>query len=175
MGPMEGRSKPLLPFFNVKMLECLYMNHLSKSAEDTKKLAQAFLDSIEVGERAVVVALKGDLGAGKTAFAQAVGEILGVGENMHSPTFVIQKVYSISWRNFKNLIHIDAYRLDKESELLHLGWEKIIEEPENLILLEWPERVSGIIPESARCVCLKFIDETTREISFSADKDKEYA
>ncbi|MEX0932407.1 MAG: tRNA (adenosine(37)-N6)-threonylcarbamoyltransferase complex ATPase subunit type 1 TsaE [Parcubacteria group bacterium] len=143
------------------------MKHLSKSTEDTKALAQVFLDSVERGERAVVVALKGDLGAGKTSFSQAVGQILGVKENMHSPTFVIQKVYKIDWKGFTKLIHIDAYRLEKESELLHLGWEEIIKEPENLVLIEWPENVSGIVPEGAREVLLTFIDESTREIEYA--------
>ena len=97
-----------------------------------------------------MVALQGDLGSGKTAFTQEVGKILGVKENMHSPTFVIEKIYAIDFKNFKRLIHIDAYRLEKEQELLHLGWEEIIKEPENLIFLEWPENVSDIVPERAR-------------------------
>ena len=114
----------------------------------------------------MVVALDGNLGAGKTTFAQEVGKILGVVENMHSPTFVIEKIYQIDFKNFKRLIHIDAYRLEKDSELLHLGWNEIIKEPENLILIEWPENVSDIIPESAKRVSFKFIDHTTREISY---------
>ncbi len=169
MSPVQskGRSKPLLPFFAPKMLECLCMRHLSKSAEDTKEIARNFLNSIEARNSATVVALKGDLGAGKTNFTQAVGDIIGVKENMHSPTFVIQKVYSIDWKGFKNLVHIDAYRIEEESELLHLGWEEIINESENLIFIEWPENVAGIIPQSAIEVSLKFIDENTREISYA--------
>ena len=98
----------------------------------------------------MVVALQGDLGAGKTTFAQAVGLELGVNESMQSPTFVIEKIYEIDWNGFKNLIHIDAYRLEKDEELLHLGWQEIISEPENFILIEWPENVAGIIPENAK-------------------------
>src|SRR3990167_5499282 len=117
--------------------------------------------------KATVVALQGDLGSGKTTFAQAFGKVLGVEENMPSPTFVIMKFYNINWKGFKKLIHIDAYRLEKESELLHLGWEEIIKEPENLILIEWPENVAGIIPADAKKIFFKFIDETTREISYA--------
>lgn len=119
----------------------------------------------------MVIALQGELGAGKTAFAQEVGKILGVAENMHSPTFVIEKIYEINFNppageagNFKRLIHIDAYRLEKESELLHLGWQDLIKAPENLILVEWPENVAGIIPKDTRQISFKFIDESTREI-----------
>ena len=154
------------------------MKHLSKSLEDTNKIASDFLDSLEPIVRATIVALQGELGAGKTAFAQEVGKVLGVTENMHSPTFVIEKIYEINFRNFKYLVHIDAYRLEKparpddsghsggESELLHLGWRDLIKEPENLILVEWPENVAGIIPEDARKISFKFIDDTTREISY---------
>ncbi|MBI2674040.1 MAG: tRNA (adenosine(37)-N6)-threonylcarbamoyltransferase complex ATPase subunit type 1 TsaE [Candidatus Zambryskibacteria bacterium] len=140
------------------------MRYLSKSIEDTKQIAQKFLDTVEYIGGGYVVALEGDLGAGKTAFAQEIGKTLGVAENMHSPTFVIEKIYQINWRGFKNLIHIDAYRLEGDLELLHLGWNEIIKEPENLILIEWPENVSNIIPKDARQIHFKFIDESIREI-----------
>src|SRR3989344_4690866 len=104
------------------------MKYLSKSSEETNKIAQDFLNALKLGTGATVVALQGDLGAGKTAFAQEVGKILGVAENMHSPTFVIEKIYQIDFKHFKRLIHIDAYRLEKESELLHLGWQDLINE-----------------------------------------------
>lgn len=142
------------------------MKHISKSTQDTHKIAQEFLNTIKGGQKAAVVALQGDLGAGKTAFTQEVGKILGVRENVHSPTFVIEKIYAIEWGGFKNLIHIDAYRLEKDSELLHLGWEEITKEPENLIFIEWPENVSSVIPENAKRISFKFIDDVTREISY---------
>ncbi|MDO8569340.1 MAG: tRNA (adenosine(37)-N6)-threonylcarbamoyltransferase complex ATPase subunit type 1 TsaE [bacterium] len=155
------------------------MRYISKSIEETKQVAQKFLDTVEYIGGGYVVALQGELGAGKTAFTQEVGKILGVIENMHSPTFVIEKIYKIDPSStsgqvgFKNLIHIDAYRLEKASELLHIGWNEIIKEPENLILIEWPENVAGIILTDAKRISFKFIDDTTREISFDKTQDKE--
>ena len=149
------------------------MNYLSKSPEETNQIASDFLNTLEPISKATVVALQGELGAGKTAFAQEVGKILGVAENMRSPTFVIEKIYSINFNNFKRLIHVDAYRLEKESELLHLGWEDLIKEPENLVLIEWPENVAGVIPEDARRISFEFIDDATRRISFDKAQDKE--
>lgn len=140
------------------------MRYLSKSLKETNRIAGNFLNTLKLGKRATIAALQGNLGAGKTAFAQEIGKILGVVENMHSPTFVIEKIYGIDFKGFKKLIHVDAYRLDKESELLHLGWKEIIKEPENLVLIEWPENVAGIIPEDAKRIHFKFIDNTTREI-----------
>ncbi len=145
-------------------------------------LAQAFLNTLTKNEKGTVVALEGDLGSGKTTFSQSVGEILGVREVMQSPTFVIEKIYEINFEGFTHLIHIDAYRLDRFEELLHLGWEEICSRPENLIFIEWPERVKEIIPEDAKHIKFNFIDETTREISFDIDlesfgntQDKKYA
>ena len=144
------------------------MKYISKNLGETAKIAEDFLNTISPSNKACVIALQGDLGAGKTAFSKAVGEILGVTENVTSPTFVIEKIYPINWKGFKNLIHIDAYRIEKDSELLHLGWEEIVQEAENLVLIEWPENVSGIIPEDAKRINFKFIDEDTREISYES-------
>ena len=150
------------------------MKHISRNFEEVRGIARDFLNTLNpIGDSSVVVALQGDLGAGKTTFAQAVGLELGVNESMQSPTFVIEKIYEIDWNGFKNLIHIDAYRLEKDEELLHLGWQEIISEPENFILIEWPENVAGIIPENAKRISLKFVDENTREISFGEAQDKE--
>ena len=149
------------------------MKYLSKNAEETNKIASDFLNTLEPQDHATVVTLQGDLGAGKTALAQEVGKILGVVENMQSPTFVIEKIYSINFKNFKRLIHIDAYRLENGSELLHLGWQDLIKEPENLVLIEWPENVASVIPENAKRISFTFINKNTREISLNTSQDKE--
>jgi tRNA threonylcarbamoyladenosine biosynthesis protein TsaE len=140
------------------------MKSLSRSPEETRQIAQSLLSELSPSSSASVLALQGELGAGKTNFAQEIGKLVGVSENMHSPTFVIMKAYEIDFKGFKNLIHIDAYRLEREEELTHLGWEKIISEPENLVVIEWPENVPGLIPKEAKQVSFKVIDEHTREI-----------
>ncbi len=142
------------------------MTHLSRSLEETGRIAKEILDSLDKSSSATVLALQGDLGSGKTTFSQAAGKLLGVSEEMSSPTFVIEKIYDIDFKGFKKLIHIDAYRLEKAEELLHLGWEEILKNPENLIFIEWPENVSKIIPENAVKISFKFVDEQTREISY---------
>lgn len=105
--------------------------------------------------KATVVGLQGELGSGKTAFAQALGKMMGASEHIVSPTFVIMKSYDINWRGFRKLIHIDAYRIESESELLNLGWDELVENPQHLILVEWPERVEGIMPEDSRRIFFK--------------------
>ncbi|HPY13236.1 MAG TPA: tRNA (adenosine(37)-N6)-threonylcarbamoyltransferase complex ATPase subunit type 1 TsaE, partial [Candidatus Paceibacterota bacterium] len=67
---------------------------------------------------------------------------------------------------YKQLIHIDAYRLNSGRDLLLLGWDEIMANPDNLILLEWPERVKDIIPADVYKISFKFVDDSSREISF---------
>ncbi len=139
---------------------------VSKNIEDTRKLAVTFLQNLKASQKgATVVCLSGDLGSGKTAFAKEVGDIVGIPrDEITSPTFVIMKIFDIQHPDFKRLIHIDAYRLQKENELINLGWNEIIDEPKNLILIEWPEMVRGLIPKDAQTIKFTFVDEQTREI-----------
>ncbi len=113
------------------------------------------LSTLTPREQATVVTLSGDLGAGKTTFAQGVAKALGVGETVTSPTFVIQKIYDLpaqaglEGQKFSHLIHIDAYRLKSAHELEMLGWKELCAESGNLILVEWPEHVAALIPHDA--------------------------
>lgn len=107
-------------------------------------------------DHATIIALSGELGAGKTTFVQEVARTLGIEEQLSSPTFVIEKIYELPAemfdlrsRTFRRLVHIDAYRLNESRELEVLGWRDISHNPENLILIEWPERVPELIPEDA--------------------------
>ena len=118
-------------------------------------------------DTATVVALNGELGAGKTNLTQEVSLLLGIKEKIISPTFVIMKNYKINKnKKFKNLIHIDAYRIDNPDEFSHFKWQDFFLNKENLILIEWPEKVAKIIPQNSIKVFLSHIDEETRKIKF---------
>lgn len=100
-------------------------------------------------DSATVVALAGELGAGKTSFVQGMAAALGVEESVTSPTFVIEKVYELADQKFARLIHIDAYRLKDAHELETIGWDEISTDPGNIILIEWPERIPELLPADA--------------------------
>lgn len=122
-------------------------------AEELKAYAARFAQRISAqSDRAAVVTLSGELGAGKTTFAQALAKALSVEEDVTSPTFVIEKIYQLSGQKFERLIHIDAYRLENPHELESLGWREIAADPANLIVLEWPERVLQLIPADAMSI-----------------------
>lgn len=115
---------------------------------------------------ATIITFSGELGAGKTTITKELAKQLGIKERVVSPTFVIMKIYNTKDSKFKKLIHIDAYRLDKSEELLRLGWEEIISNKDNLIVVEWPERVSECFPFDIISLKLEHIDDNTRTIKF---------
>lgn len=132
--------------------------------DDVKSFAEKLITFIKYKEKvtAQVVTFSGDLGVGKTTLAKHIGRILGVKDNMTSPTFVIMKKYKTSDKTFKNLIHIDAYRLNQSSELINLGWDDILEDRSNLVIVEWPERVLECVEKADFKVQLRHIDEDKR-------------
>ncbi len=134
---------------------------------EMQKAAQRALERWGAAERAFVVGLSGDLGAGKTTFVQVLAKELGVHETITSPTFVIQKTYPLKQQKFARLVHIDAYRLTNTDELEALGFRALRDDPGNLIVVEWPERVSEILGEDER-ITFVWVDETTRTVAYEA-------
>ena len=124
------------------------------------------LDLVPEAGRATLVTLSGELGAGKTALTKAVAHALGVEEVVTSPTFVLEKIYLLSGRPFKRLIHIDAYRLEKGSDLAALGFDELMKDSGNLILLEWPERVAEALQEPSVRISIIANHDGSRTISY---------
>jgi tRNA threonylcarbamoyladenosine biosynthesis protein TsaE len=115
---------------------------------------------------ATLITLSGELGAGKTAFTKAVAKTLGVEEVVTSPTFVLEKIYPLSKGKFKNLVHIDAYRLTKGNDLAPLAFDECIKDTSNLVLFEWPERVVDALPTPARAITITVHQDGSRLISY---------
>jgi len=140
---------------------------LTHSPEETSSLASFFVSKLSAREpvsHATVVCMFGDLGSGKTTFVKGVAEALRVRESVTSPTFVLEKIYALDHPQFKNLIHIDAYRLEKGEEIVRLGWNEIIKDPHNLILVEWPQNIKDVLPTDYVSIECTFVDPTTRGI-----------
>ncbi|MEI6659810.1 MAG: tRNA (adenosine(37)-N6)-threonylcarbamoyltransferase complex ATPase subunit type 1 TsaE [bacterium] len=134
--------------------------------EDIHKVAKELISIADKSryQGAKIIALSGDLGAGKTTLTQEVARDLGVKENLTSPTFVIMKIYKITQKSFKRLIHIDAYRLNSDAELLNLGFQEMADNNENIIIIEWPERVPECTKNSICKVYLSHVDSETRSL-----------
>lgn len=118
-----------------------------------------------------ILALSGELGAGKTTLTQEMAKQIGIKENIISPTYIIMKIYAIDsdssyHKYFKKLIHIDAYRLDSSIELEKIGWQEIKKDEENLIIIEWPEKVESCLSKETFWIKLEHIDDQTRSVIF---------
>lgn len=130
--------------------------------------AASFASSLMPKESgATLVTLTGELGAGKTSFTQAVARALGIEESVTSPTFVLEKVYELAGNGFKRLVHIDAYRLESGAALRPLGFDELMQDKHNLILLEWPERVQDALPEADTRITLEVMPDTSRKLTYA--------
>lgn len=111
---------------------------------------------------ATLITLSGELGAGKTSFTQGIARVLGVDENITSPTFVLEKIYDLpegESGGFARLIHIDAYRLEGPVSLAPLNVYELLADASNLIVIEWPEKVEGQLPEADVAIALAIVPE----------------
>ncbi|MEK7464361.1 MAG: tRNA (adenosine(37)-N6)-threonylcarbamoyltransferase complex ATPase subunit type 1 TsaE [Patescibacteria group bacterium] len=97
---------------------------------------------------ALVFGLKGGLGAGKTTFIKGFVRGLGYKKRVTSPTFLIFKRLELKNKKFKNVFHVDAYRVRKPSDLNILGFKRIVDDPKNIVLVEWANKIKGRLPEN---------------------------
>lgn len=126
----------------------------SSSPAATRKLAgelvRKIVRSTKDRKSAAVIALNGELGAGKTVFAKGLARGLGIRRPISSPTFIIFRNYPVREKgSFENFVHMDAYRLKSAAELKILNFPELLKNPKNLILIEWADNVKKIIPRNA--------------------------
>lgn len=139
-------------------------NFLTHSAEETKELGKKLAREIKPG---TLVCLVGDLGAGKTTFAQGFLEEMGAAHPYTSPTFVIMKQYDLSApiSGIERIYHADAYRVEAK-DLSALGFAEWRADEHGIVILEWPERVQEIIPNNARKISFVWKSDSEREVVF---------
>lgn len=139
----------------------------SKSKSETKKAGQKLAKNLQSGD---VVALYGDLGAGKTIFAQGVASGLSVKRKVTSPTYIFMRSYPI-YKNNQNLTlyHIDLYRAENQSDLESLGLSEIFS-PDSIILMEWAEKIHKALPKRRYDVKIEKTGPKTRKISINFRK-----
>ena len=132
------------------------MDYITKSPSETEKLGAALAAVLKPG---AVIAYRGDLGAGKTAFTRGLARGLGVKESVTSPTYTIVNEYL---SGSMPLFHFDMYRLGSEDELFDIGWEDYLERG-GVCAVEWSENVWGAM-EDAIVVTISRLSEDTRRI-----------
>ena len=167
---------------------------ISKSVRSTKEIAAKFAGQIlrsrlqsnrgstmksgqKPSKSAVVLALQGELGSGKTTFLQGFAKGLGIKEKILSPTFIVMKKFKIPKKIsiayslrpqgvcYKYFFHFDCYRLNSEKDLEGLGFKEIISNPQNIVAIEWPEKIKSLLPKNKISIKFKHINKTTRNLT----------
>lgn len=129
----------------------------------TKELIASFPEQ----DHAIVLALSGDLGAGKTAFVQSLAKNLGVSEPVTSPTFTIMKRYETTHDTLATLFHMDAYRLESEGEVVPLRLDSIFESKQTIFCIEWAERILSVLPKDTIFLNIKINPSDDRILTFN--------
>ncbi len=144
------------------ILERLRAGVQTQSCEETRALAREL--AVELPENSVL-AMQGDLGAGKTTFVGGLAEALGIKQAVTSPTYNLYNLYA----GRRQLVHIDAYRLEDHDQANSLMLEDVLQEPW-LMVVEWPERFPPAWLKHAQWLRLSFVDEQTRHLQLEAGK-----
>lgn len=135
---------------------------------DMERFAKEYSLFLTAGDKAIVVALSGELGSGKTTFARGILRAHGITEAVTSPTFVIEKIYTPPRGTFKTIVHMDAYRLKDARELVALDFENLIGNSNTLVLIEWPEHIASAIPQTARKISFVIGEGAERTIIYES-------
>lgn len=133
------------------------MEFITHSPEETEKIGEALAKSLQPG---TILAYRGDLGAGKTAFTRGLARGLGCKETVTSPTYTIVNEY-LGGR--LPLFHFDMYRLASSDDLWDIGWEDYLDR-EGVCAVEWSENVQDAM-EDAITVTIEKLGENTRQIT----------
>lgn len=139
----------------------------SKSPEETFRIGQMLAEGLGQGD---IIALTGELGAGKTHLTQGIAKGLGVPEAyaITSPTFTLINEYP---GQTMTLYHMDAYRLTGCTDLDEMGFEECLF-GRGMMVIEWAEKIIQAIPNDALFVLMSYVDEMTRKIEMSSFSEK---
>ena len=135
------------------------MDYLSRSVAETESIAANLAESLQPND---VVALEGDLGAGKTQFVRGLVKALGGdGHSVSSPTFILLNVYQTP---LFPVYHLDAYRVHGAEDFASIGFSELLEQ-NGIVVVEWPSRVLEILPPKRINITFEITGKTTRKIT----------
>jgi len=150
--------------------------YLTVSPSQTKKLGETLAREIlktKPKKIAQILGLEGDLGGGKTTFLQGFARGLGIKQKILSPTFIIMRKIEVkplpcggltSATSIKTFYHIDCYRIKKPKEILDLGFKEVVSNPQNIVVVEWADKIKKILPENSLILKFKFVNKNSRKI-----------
>lgn len=141
--------------------------HTTRSVEETLALGERLAALLPAG---TVVALSGDLGAGKTALTKGVARGLGVSDTITSPTFALVNEHAA--RDGRRLYHVDLYRLDRPQQAVDIGIEEELA-PDGWTIIEWAEKLGDVLPANAVRIDIEIVGENERRITVRGVRNPE--
>lgn len=144
------------------ILDANTLEFVSRSAAQTRRLGARLGSCLRGGN---IVALQGDLGAGKTVFTQGIGRGWGATAPLISPTYVLIRRHERAQDKIK-LYHIDLYRINTAQEAIDLGLEELLGDPQTICVVEWANRAPKLFPDEHLWVTLRWLDEYRRALMF---------
>lgn len=134
------------------------MKRLSRSPRETSDLAKLFAEEIlktKPGNKALVVGFVGELGTGKTTFIKSFLRALGIKTRIVSPTFIFSRPYKLIRKQVSTVWHFDVYRLNSLKGIKEIGLRDAIKNPENMVLVEWADKIKNALPEGTIWIKIK--------------------
>ncbi len=141
-------------------METFLVQNKKQTENLAKMLAKEILKYKNNKKQALVFGFVGNLGAGKTTYIQSFTKGLGIRGRLTSPTFVLMKKYG-------NLYHLDCYRIKDHKDVLALDFAEIINEPKNIIAIEWAEKIKKVLPKDTIWIKFKILPNNKRKIEIS--------
>ncbi len=141
------------------------MEYLSSSNDETLEIGKQIASTLQGGD---IVLLYGELGAGKTTLTKGIANGFGITEDITSPTFTLMNIYPVQNNpaGIQTLVHIDTYRLENAQELLDIGVEDYLGNPDTVMIIEWPEKIESLVKnKKIISVYLNHVENETRKIT----------
>lgn len=149
------------------------LNITSENSEETKQIAKFLINYLQDSyphftQQALVISLEGELGVGKTEFMKGIAQGLNLQQHIFSPTYLLMKSFPIPNSSyFQTLWHLDCYRLKSIQEIKLLGIEDILTTPENMVFIEWGDKIKQLLPSQVIRISFSYQKNNTRLIRFS--------
>lgn len=141
------------------------MEFSSHTPDQTRRMGMRLGAALQAGD---VLCLQGDLGAGKTTFVQGLALGWGSLDPVSSPTFILVNVYRRG--DDARLFHMDAYRIDSTPEAEELDLESML--AQGALIIEWPERISSLIPDERLWIRFEHVDAAERQLTFEPQGER---
>ena len=144
---------------------------ISHSPQQTRNVGLHLGQVLRPGD---VVLLFGQIGSGKTLMTQGMARGLGVDGYVQSPTFtlVVEHPGVTSDGHVIRLYHLDLYRIESTAEIDTFGHEEYLDDPDGIVVIEWPERLSAVVPDEHLLVNIEYIADSKRKLTFFARGDR---